>query len=160
MADAKYVMPCFEKEKKFVKNYLVLCISSDLSPVYTNSGASDFCHVRPILPGCPFNFARLSDWFWDRNFPISLSNFVQCDVCQSDAYKNWTDGLAKSIRQQKSDWFWLFRVNDPLVMSPIIKDGPRLESWSVVRCKLLNKDLLIRPNRLFTTRAIIYIRAN
>ncbi len=54
------------------------------------------------MPGCPSNFARLSDRFWDWNFPISLSNFVQCDVCRSDAYKNWTDSLAKSARQQKS----------------------------------------------------------
>ncbi len=49
-----------------------------------NSGASDFCHVRPILPGC-------SSDFWERNFPISLSDFVQCDVCRLDAYINcWT----------------------------------------------------------------------
>jgi hypothetical protein len=48
------------------------------------------------------------------NFPISPSDFVQCDVRQSDAYKNQTDGLAKLAGQQKSDQFWLFRVNDPL----------------------------------------------
>ncbi len=46
---------------------------------------------------------------------MSPSNFVQCDVRQSDAYKNWTDGLAKSVGQQKSDRFWLFDVNDPLL---------------------------------------------
>ncbi len=79
-----------------------------LSPIYTNSGASDFCHVRLILPGCLSNFARLSDRFWDGNFPISLSDFVQCDVCRSDAYKNWTDGLAKLVIRQKLDRFWLF----------------------------------------------------
>ncbi len=49
------------------------------------------------------NFARLSDRFWDRNFPVSPSDFVQfmsdCDVRRSDAYKNQTDGLAKSVRQ-------------------------------------------------------------
>jgi hypothetical protein len=40
---------------------------------------------------------------------------VQCDVCWSDAYKNQTDSLAKSVGQQKLDRFWLFRVNNPLV---------------------------------------------
>ncbi len=66
------------------------CIEQ-LSPVYTNSSASNFCHVRLILPGSPSGFARLSDWFWYRNFPISPSNFVQCDVFQSDAYEiEWT----------------------------------------------------------------------
>jgi hypothetical protein len=79
--------------------------------IYTSSGASNFCHVWPILPGCLSNFARLSDWFWDRNFPISPSNFVQCGNGQSDGYKNWTDGLAKSVGQQKSDQFWLFCAN-------------------------------------------------
>jgi hypothetical protein len=39
---------------------------------------------------------------------------VQCDVCQSDAYKNQTDGLAKLVEQKKSDQFWLFRVNEAL----------------------------------------------
>jgi hypothetical protein len=39
---------------------------------------------------------------------------VQCDVRQSDAYKNRMDGLAKLVRQQKLDCFWLFCVNDPL----------------------------------------------
>jgi hypothetical protein len=48
-----------------------------LTPVYTNSGTSDFCHVRPILPGCLSNFARLSDQYWDMNLPISPSDFVQ-----------------------------------------------------------------------------------
>jgi hypothetical protein len=52
--------------------------------VYTNSGASDFCLVWLILTGC------LSD-FWDKNFPISPSDFVQCDVRRSDAYKNRPD---------------------------------------------------------------------
>jgi hypothetical protein len=75
---------------------------NSLSPVYKNSGASDFCHVRLILPGCPSNFARLSNRFRDRNFPISLSDFMQCDVHQWDAYKNRTDGLAKSVVQPKS----------------------------------------------------------
>jgi len=85
-----------------------------LSPVYANSGASNFCHIRLILPGCPSDFAKLSDQFWDRNFPISLSDFVQCDVRRSDAHKNRMESLAKSVRQQKLDWFWLFPVNDPL----------------------------------------------
>jgi hypothetical protein len=44
-----------------------------------------------------------------------MSDFVQCDVCWSDAYKNQTDGLAKSVGQQKLDRFWLFHVNNPLV---------------------------------------------
>jgi hypothetical protein len=60
----------------------------------------------------PTDFARLSDHFRDRNFPISPSNFVQCDVCQLEAYKNWTDSLAKSVGQQKSDRFGLFCVNE------------------------------------------------
>ncbi len=78
-----------------------------------NSGASNFCHIQPILPGCLSNFASLSDRFLDRNFPISPSNFVQCDICRLDAYKNWMDDLAKLVGQQKLDQFWLFRVNDP-----------------------------------------------
>jgi hypothetical protein len=57
--------------------------------VYMNSGASDFCLVWLILTGC------LSD-FWDRNFPISLSDFVQCDVRQSDAYKNRPDSKTRT----------------------------------------------------------------
>jgi hypothetical protein len=40
---------------------------------------------------------------------------VQCDFCQSDAYKNWTDSVAKLVGQPKSDQFWLFRVNEPLI---------------------------------------------
>jgi hypothetical protein len=87
-----------------------------LSPIYMCSDTSYFCHVQPILTGCLSNFARLSNRFWDRNFPISPFNFVQCDVRQSDAYKNQTDGLAKSVGQQKSDRFGLFHVNDPLRM--------------------------------------------
>jgi hypothetical protein len=81
--------------------------------VHTNSGASDFCHVWLILPGWLSDFARLSDQFWDRNLPISPSNFVQCDVHRLDAYKNKTYGLVKLVGQQKSDQFWIFRVNDP-----------------------------------------------
>jgi len=66
-----------------------------------NSGASDFCHVRPILPGCPSDF-------WERNFPISLSDCVQCDVCRSDACINcWTAKigpiLAVSCKRGVSD---------------------------------------------------------
>jgi hypothetical protein len=72
--------------------------------VYTSSGASNFCHVRVILPGSPTNF--------DIEIFLSLSNFVQCDVRQLDACKNWKDGLAKSVGQQKSDQFWLFPVNE------------------------------------------------
>ncbi len=83
--------------------------------VYMSSGASNFCHVQPILQGCLSNFARLSEQFWDRNFPISPSDFVQCDYGQSDDYKNRTDGLAKSVRQQKLDQFWLFHVNKALL---------------------------------------------
>ncbi len=45
---------------------------------------------------------------------MSLSDFVQCDVHRSDAYKNQTDNLAKSVGQQKLHQFWLFHVNDPL----------------------------------------------
>ncbi len=66
----------------------------------------DFCQaVHMILPGAPTVF--------EIGIFLSLSDFVQCDVCQSDAYKNWTDGLAKSVSQQKSDRFGLFHVNDP-----------------------------------------------
>jgi len=50
-----------------------------------------------------------------RNFPISPPDFVQCDVCQSDAYKNQMDSLAKLVGQQKLDRLWLFHVNDPLL---------------------------------------------
>jgi hypothetical protein len=46
-------------------------------------------------------------------------DFVQCDVRQLYAYKNQTDGLAKSVIQQKSDLFWLFHVNDPLMILKI-----------------------------------------
>jgi hypothetical protein len=42
---------------------------------------------------------------------------VQGNVCQSDAYKNPTDGLAKLVAQQKSDKFWLFCVNEGLETS-------------------------------------------
>jgi len=31
------------------------------------------------------------------------------------------------------------------------EDGPRLESWSVVQCTLLNKGPLIRPNIVLST---------
>ncbi len=86
---------------KFVVFSLNCIFVQLLGPIYTNSGATNFCHVQPILPGCLSDFARLSDRFWDRNFPISPSDFVQCDVRRSDAYKNRTDGLAKSVGQKK-----------------------------------------------------------
>jgi hypothetical protein len=101
--------PCYDIEPEKMSKF-------HLSPVYTNSGASNFCHKWPILPGCLSNFARLSDQFWDRNFPISPSDFVQCDVRLSDAYKNQTDCLAKLVGQQKLGRFWLFCVNYPLTI--------------------------------------------
>ncbi len=39
---------------------------------------------------------------------------MQCDVRQSDAYKNQMDRLTRSVGQQKPNQFWLFRVDDPL----------------------------------------------
>jgi hypothetical protein len=36
-------------------------------------------------------------------------------------------------------------------MTMNIKDGPRLESWSVVRCTLFNKDIHLWPNPIITT---------
>ncbi len=97
---------------RIVKGYYADSCSPK-SSVYTNSGASDFCHIQTILPDCLSDFARFSDQFWDRNFPISPSDFVQRDVCQSDALKNRTDGLAKLVGQPKLDWFWLLHVNNP-----------------------------------------------
>ncbi len=41
-------------------------------------------------------------------------------------------------------------ISSDFVMLSTIKDEPRLQSWSVVRCTFLNKDLLIRPKRFFT----------
>ncbi len=109
---------CTENWKIIVPllSVIFICLDkcSSLSPICTNSGASDFCHVWLILPG------SLTDF--EIGIFLSLSDFVQCDVCQSEAYKNWTDGLAKSVRQQKSDQFWLFHVNDPLLWSPYIKN--------------------------------------
>ncbi len=43
-------------------------------------------------------------------------------------------------------------ISPDFVMLPTIKEGPRLESWSVVQCTLLNKDLLTRLNTFFTTQ--------
>jgi hypothetical protein len=63
-----------------------------------------FQAVCLISTGSPTNF--------EIEIFLSLSNFVQCDVRQLDACKNWTDGLAKSVGQQKSDQFWLFLVNE------------------------------------------------
>jgi hypothetical protein len=36
-----------------------------------------------------------------------------------------------------------------------MKDRPRVKSWSVVWCLILNKDVLIRTNRFFTTILIV-----
>jgi hypothetical protein len=82
------------------------CISYRIS-VLLSLRLHEQCHFRFLSHLT--DFARLSIWFWDRNFPISPSDFVQRDVHQSDAYKNQTDNLAKLVGQQKSDWFWLFR---------------------------------------------------
>ncbi len=46
---------------------------------------------------------------------------MQCDVSLSDAYKNWMNSLAKLAGQQKSDQFWVFRVNNPLSLFLMIK---------------------------------------
>ncbi len=70
--------------------------------------SDQFCQaVRPILPG------SLTDF--EIGIFLSLSDFVQCYVCQSDAYKNQMDSLAKLVGQQKLDRLWLFHVNDPLL---------------------------------------------
>jgi len=54
--------------------------------------SNQFCQaVRLILPGSLIDF--------EIGIFLSLSDFVQCAVCQSDAYKNRTDGQAKSVGQ-------------------------------------------------------------
>jgi hypothetical protein len=73
---------------------------TSLPPIYTNSGASDFCHVRPILPGfrpifeigiflslrlilcnsCPILSQRfqmkLSLNLWTKNFPVFFNHEI------------------------------------------------------------------------------------
>jgi hypothetical protein len=44
------------------------------------------------------------------------------------------------------------RILSDFVMLLTIKDCPKVESKSVISCIVLNKDLLTRPNRLFTTQ--------
>jgi hypothetical protein len=98
MSMSNYIGRCHPSQvRQEVHRHHRIQMERALSPIYTNNGASDFCHVRLILPGCPSDFAMLSN----RNFPISPSDFVQCDVRQSDAYKNQMDLPAKIIRTTK-----------------------------------------------------------
>ncbi len=102
--------------------------------------SDQFCQaVCPILPGSPTNF--------EIGIFLSLSDFVQCDVRQSDAYKNLTDSLAKLVRLQKSDWFWLFHVNDPLGLTGAMTFGLKSISQMIVTEVLCSYWVCIRGSR-------------
>jgi hypothetical protein len=49
------------------------------------------------------------------------------------------------------------RISSDSVMLLIIKDGWRLESWLVIGCIVLNKDLLIKPNRFSKQKIFLMI---
>ncbi len=91
-----------------------------LSPIYTNSGSSDFvmsdqfCQaVHLILPGSPTNFEIV--------IFLSLC-LILCNVMSVSqiAYKNGRMAWQNWSDSKKSDWFWLFHVNDPLGCNSLI----------------------------------------
>ncbi len=142
-----YLLHCHTKQgcqmSKYPTGYLSCCHF-----IYTNSVASDFCHIWPILPGCPSDF-EIGIFLSLRPILCNVMSISQMlTKIRRITWQNWSDSknqtdfgcfvVNKAFQwQREKKFYWIY-------------------FWSWFWSGRKDNIFFIRTNLLFVTRGLCY----